>query len=67
MSPTVIKILSFLGLIALIVIGSYFDSEEADASQEQYCRMVSAHMKDQDHGWPDFNGNYKEVCLEKKQ
>ena len=67
MSPTVIKILTAIGLLTLLVLGSYIDSEEVDASQAQYCEMVGAHMKDKDHGWPDFNGNYKEVCLEKKQ
>lgn len=67
MSPRVIQILTALALLGLVILGSHYDTEEADEAQTKYCEMVGSYKKDKDHGWPDFNGNYDEVCLEKKQ
>lgn len=42
-------------LVALGLVGTG-DLEEAERQEAQYCSMVkSGH-------WPDYNGNYKELC-----
>jgi hypothetical protein len=38
------------------------DYDDAVERDEHYCFMVELHKQDPDNGWPDFNGNYDEVC-----
>lgn len=34
-----------------------------DLEQRQYCEMVALHHETNgQHGWPDYNGNFYEVC-----
>ncbi len=51
-----------LVLVLALLIGTSTESTDEELDQQQYCEMVRAHMKDKETGWPDFNGNYKEVC-----
>ena len=44
-----------------------FEFENENEEQIQYCEMVKLNMKDSSRGWPDFNGNYKEVCKDKEK
>lgn len=55
-------------IIALLfLVATDADTTEEELEQQQYCDMVRAHMKDKSVGWPDFNGNFKEVCEEEKK
>ena len=49
------------GLLVLALVGS-IDYDEELARDEHYCFMVELNKQDPDNGWPDFNGNYDEVC-----
>lgn len=51
------KIAGVLALILIVmgIVGNG-DVEEAERQQEHYCSMVAA------GNWPDYNGNYKELC-----
>lgn len=49
-----------VGLILLGLVGT-MDMEAEQLEQEQYCEMVQLH-KDGKGGWPDYNGNFAEVC-----
>lgn len=47
-------------LIAFGIVGNG-DVEEAERQEAQYCSMVkSGH-------WPDYNGNYKELCRQPRK
>lgn len=64
----------FAGLMAvatILCILFYFlgaTAEEVDVNQQAYCEMVSiwkseSHLApEQRAGWPDYKGNYNEVC-----
>lgn len=54
--------------ILLMSIVGGFDFEEQERQQNEYCEMVSI-WKSQSNvnpefraGWPDFNGNYDQIC-----
>lgn len=51
-----IIILAFLFFVAMGFVGNS-DKKEAEMQQDEYCQNVS------DKTWPDYNHNYKEVCL----
>lgn len=45
-----------LFFIAAILLAGTWDYEEEVREQTVYCQMVG------DGAWPDYNGNYAEVC-----
>jgi hypothetical protein len=50
------------GLLVLALAGS-IDYDEELARDEHYCFMVEMFKQSNgESGWPDFNGNYDEVC-----
>ena len=49
-------------ILLLGAVGS-LDAHDADNRQALYCSMVETYQKTNgEHGWPDYNGNAKEVC-----
>ena len=49
-------------ILPLGAVGS-LDAQDADNRQALYCSMVETYQKTNgEHGWPDYNGNAKEVC-----
>jgi hypothetical protein len=51
-----------IGLVATVAFGKNPEPIEASTQQALYCEMVSLHKQDKSLGWPDFKGNYSEVC-----
>ena len=55
-----------VALVLLIVLAAFLPP--ADAQDDKYCQMVEAWHNDTmtppEHraGWPDYRGNYEEVC-----
>lgn len=62
-----IVIIGGIILFMLFLMVSNFDLSDEELEQEQYCEMVRTHMRDKNMGWPDFNGNFKEVCEGEKK
>ena len=51
-----------LCIFSLAYISNDMYSYESE-KEARYCQMVSAwHATDGEIGWPDYNGNYNEVC-----
>jgi len=54
--------------IAALIAGLYLTAPhtiEAQAEIDRYCEMIEAwKTSDGEHGWPDYNGNFDEVCTE---
>ena len=51
------------GVVIALALGAMGDDPDgAEAELAQYCGMVSLHKADPSVGWPDYNGNYDEVC-----
>jgi hypothetical protein len=49
-----------LGILAFISADLYDHDSEQEA---RYCKMVSAWVESEGEiGWPDYNGNFDEVC-----
>jgi hypothetical protein len=48
--------LILLAIAAALCIAGSGDYQEAVAQQDLYCQQV------RNGQWPDFNGNYREVC-----
>ena len=41
----------------------YSIDDEIRLSEQEYCKMVQLFKKSKgDLGWPDYNGNYSEIC-----
>ena len=54
----------FFLLIAALSYAGNSDYEEELLHSARYCSMVSQHQaSDGLVGWPDYNGNYFEMCL----
>jgi len=54
-------------LAICLAIAGYISNDLTSTSGEQvrYCEMVSAWQETNgEHGWPDYNGNYDEVCTD---
>ena len=59
---TLITILAILSLAILSWISHDLYDHESE-QQARYCEMVSAWQDSGGEiGWPDYNGNYDEVC-----
>lgn len=55
---------ALVGAVILLLgaVGS-LDAQDADNRQALYCSMVETYQNTNgEHGWPDYNGNAKEVC-----
>jgi hypothetical protein len=62
LEKTLITILAILSLAILSWISHDLYSHESE-QQARYCQMVDAWQDSGgDIGWPDYNGNYSEVC-----
>lgn len=61
------KLLVFILAGAAIYL-TYLDASQGNDlvnQQARYCKMVKLHQEtDGKNGWPDYNGNAKEVCHE---
>lgn len=64
--PSKSKTKYVLGFLFLLVVLYGFigtdAKEDIKATQKKYCHMVELHMADPSCGWPDYNGNYNEIC-----
>ena len=49
------------GLILFGLVGT-MDAEDEQAQQDLYCEMVKLHKQDPSVGWPDYRGEFDELC-----
>lgn len=50
------------GLIAMMAMAKW-DVDQGDKANENYCEMVGLYKQTGgENGWPDYHGNYEEVC-----
>lgn len=55
-------ILLVILLVGFILVAGKMDFEDEANDQAIYCDMVAKHKQDASTGWPDFKGNYDQVC-----
>jgi len=48
-------IIAALLIVAMGIVG-HFDAEEASRQEAEYCYNVKTGL------WPDYQGNFKEIC-----
>ena len=49
--------------VVVVVAWSAWADTSLTMGEQLYCEMVGIHHDSNgENGWPDFNGNYKEVC-----
>jgi len=49
--------------LAAVAYATTADYSAAQATQQRYCNMVDLHQDTNgEHGWPDYQNNYSEVC-----
>lgn len=62
-SKSLCSILLVVAVILLVGLVGALDKERLDVEQRQYCRMHEMWIQSGGEvGWPDYNGNYAEVC-----
>lgn len=62
-SKSLYPILLVLAVILLVGLVGALDKERLEVEQRQYCRMHEMWIQSGGAvGWPDYNGNYAEVC-----
>jgi hypothetical protein len=62
-SKTLYPILLALSAIVLLGVVGALDKQRLEEEQRQYCQMHELWIKSGGElGWPDYNGNYAEVC-----
>lgn len=52
-------IIAFMAVLGLL---GALDVEDEQAEQDLYCDMVKQHRKDPSTGWPDYRGEFDELC-----
>jgi hypothetical protein len=53
-------VVTSLLLVLAVMTGDFEDSKQR---VENYCEMHRLYLKSNgENGWPDYNGNYSEVC-----
>ena len=57
------KIASERNILSVIVLMMFFGVEDRPVFNNNYCEMVSIYIESEgENGWPDYNGNYSEIC-----
>lgn len=64
MKPNVIEVILILAIVAAILYNFPDPIEDLERDRQEYCEMVELHTADPSLGWPDYNGNYEEVCTD---
>lgn len=60
--PLLLMVLAIFGAFFAIAAGTY---EEQMQQAREYCEMVELYKSSGgENGWPDYNGNFEEVCDE---
>lgn len=65
MSKTVKFVFLLIGMAVTLTVGALFNSgpDPVELEQRRYCEMVKLNRADPTIGWPDYNRNYDEVCI----
>jgi len=59
---------AIMALFSIIVLMMFFGVEDRPVLDNNYCEMVSIYIESEgESGWPDYNGNYSEICDDRKQ
>ena len=62
-SKALYPILLILSVLLLLFVVGALDKQRLEVEQRQYCQMHELWIESGGElGWPDYNGNYAEVC-----